>query len=87
MSDIYAVDEVSAEWRNDPEAVAECWAGAVVREQYLEHVRTAGLVDIRVVEESEPYDKGQARIASFTITGRKPQGERVACCCCGTEGS
>jgi len=87
VSDIYAVDEVSAEWRNDPEAVAECWAGAVVREQYLEHVGTAGLVDIRVVEESEPYDKGQARVASFTITGRKPQGEQVACCCCDTEGS
>jgi arsenite methyltransferase len=79
ISDIYALDEVPAEFRTDPEAVAECWAGAVPRKSYLETLSCCGLVDIEVLEESAPYKKGEIEVASFTIAGRKPGG----CSCCG----
>lgn len=78
VSDIYAVGEIAEEYRNDPEAVAECWAGAVSKPEYLEHIAAAGLVDVEIVEESAPYEKGEATVASFTISGRRPR--RIRCC-------
>lgn len=80
VSDIYAVGEIAEEHRNDPELVAECWAGAVPRADYLEHIASAGLVDVEVLEESEPYEKGKTAVASFTVAGRRP---RKICCCGG----
>lgn len=71
VSDIYAVEEIAPELKHDPAAVAECWAGAVSRDEYLVHIQHAGLREVRVLEESEPYVKGQARVASFTVAGRK----------------
>jgi arsenite methyltransferase len=78
VSDIYALEEVPPEYREDPEAVAECWAGADTRDRYLEVVQAAGLTDLTVLEESEPYDKGRIRVASFTLRGSKKRR-----CCCG----
>ena len=72
VSDIYAVEPIAPEDRANPEAVAECWAGAVTRDEYLAEVVGAGLVDVRVTEESAPYRKGRATVASFTLVGRKP---------------
>ena len=72
VSDIYAVDEIPAEHRDDPVAVSECWAGAVRKDEYLRHIEDAGLVDVRIVEESRPYEKGKARVASFTVSGMRP---------------
>lgn len=73
VSDIYAIEDVPARWREDPAAVAECWAGAVRRDVYMETLERAGLVDVRVLEESEPYAKGAIEVASFTVAGRKPE--------------
>lgn len=78
VSDIYAVEPVAEEHRNDPAAIAECWAGAVTKEEYLLHILRAGLIDVRILEEGEPYAKGKARVVSFTISGRKT----AACCSC-----
>lgn len=80
VSDIYATEPIPEAYRNDPEAIAECWAGAVTRDEYLGHIRQAGITEVHVVEESEPYEKGKARVVSFTVTGRKPAG---CCGCCG----
>jgi arsenite methyltransferase len=71
VSDIYSTVPVPEEYRNDPQAVAECWAGAETREEYLRAVADAGFTDARVLEESEPYPKGKIEVASWTITGRK----------------
>ena len=71
VSDIYAVQPISEKYRNDPAAVAECWAGSVTRAEYLTMLEKAGFNDIKIFEESEPYAKGQAEVASFTISGRK----------------
>jgi ubiquinone/menaquinone biosynthesis C-methylase UbiE len=80
VSDIYATDEVPDRYRNDPQAVAECWAGAVTRETYLETLRRAGFESIRVLEESAPYDKGAIRVVSITLAGLRPDPGQ---CCAG----
>jgi ubiquinone/menaquinone biosynthesis C-methylase UbiE len=63
VSDIYATHEIAAEYKNDPQAVAECWAGAL---------EDTGFESINILEESLPYAKGKAEVASFTVTGKKP---------------
>lgn len=75
VSDIYATSEVPAEYRNDPQAVAECWAGSTTREDYLNTLIKVGFKDIEIIEESATYPKGKIEVASFTIAGRKK--------CCG----
>jgi arsenite methyltransferase len=88
VSDIYAVTPVAEVYRNDPDAVAECWAGAIPKDEYLEAIALAGLGDVEILEQSAPYQKGRAEVASFTITGaRKAQVDnagptRKRCCCC-----
>jgi arsenite methyltransferase len=71
VSDIYATQPIADEYRNDPAAVAECWAGSVTRAEYLSMLEDAGFKDIKIFEESEPYAKGQVEVASFTISGKK----------------
>lgn len=72
VSDIYALAEIPETYRNDPEMVAQCWAGAVTKNKYSQHVQDAGFTDIVILEESAPYEKGQVHVASFTIKGTKP---------------
>lgn len=78
VSDIYATAPIPEEYRNDPEAVAECWAGSVTKPEYLRMLMNAGFKDIRILEESKPYAKGKAEVCSFTISGVK----RTSCSCC-----
>ena len=78
VSDIYAVSPIPEEYRNDPVAVSECWAGAVTRDEYLKTLAETGFTGIKVLEESKPYQKGMADVASFTIFGIKEK----KCCCC-----
>ena len=71
VSDIYATRPIADEYRNDPAAIAECWAGAVTKDEYLTMLEAAGFKNLLVFEESAPYAKGQAEVASWTIEGRK----------------
>ena len=71
ISDIYATAAIAEEYRNDPVAVAECWAGSVTRAEYMEHLENAGFTSVEIIEESAPYRKGNAVVASFTIAGKK----------------
>jgi arsenite methyltransferase len=77
ISDIYATTPIADEFRNDPVAVAECWAGAVTRPEYLQQLERAGFTSVEIIEESAPYAKGNAEVASFTIAGKKNS------CACG----
>jgi ubiquinone/menaquinone biosynthesis C-methylase UbiE len=79
VSDIYATDTVPEEFHNDPEKVAQCWAGAQTRDEYLKTVSRAGFVSVNILEESEPYSKGEITVSSLTLVGTKPS----ACGCCG----
>ncbi|MBI9034543.1 MAG: methyltransferase domain-containing protein [Bacteroidales bacterium] len=71
VSDIYSVDEVPEIYRNDPQAVAECWAGSTTKKEYLDTLAKVGFKDIEIIEESQPYAKGQIQVVSFTIAGKK----------------
>lgn len=79
VSDIYATTPILEEYRNDPVAVAECWAGAITRPEYLKTLEKVGFTGIEIIEESKPYSKGNAEVASLTIAGKKPS---KGCCCC-----
>lgn len=71
ISDIYSSAPVPEEYRNDPAAVAECWAGSVTKGEYLNHIENAGFSYINVIEESKPYEKGKIMVSSWTIEGKK----------------
>lgn len=72
VSDIYALNPIQEEYKSDPAAIAECWAGSVTRKEYIEQVESAGFMSVRIIEESDPYEKGKAIVASWTIAGEKP---------------
>ena len=67
VSDIYSTTTVPDEYRNDPVAISECWAGSVTREEYLVQLFNAGFTSIKILEESAPYAKGKIEVASWTI--------------------
>jgi len=69
VSDIYSSAPVPDEYRNDPVAVAECWAGSVTRDKYLEQLKKAGFDSIDIIEESSPYEKGKIKVSGWTIAG------------------
>jgi ubiquinone/menaquinone biosynthesis C-methylase UbiE len=77
VSDIYSTEDVPEEYRNDPAAVAECWAGAIRKDEYINILIEAGFSEIQILEESQPYSKGKIEVSSFTIYGKK-----AACCSC-----
>lgn len=66
VSDIYSIGHVPEEYRNDPIAISECWAGAIPKDEYLEIIAKAGFTHIEILEESQPYPKGAIQVASFT---------------------
>jgi len=77
ISDIYCLEEVPEEYRNDPVAVSECWAGSIKKDEYLKIINEAGFSEVDILEESKPYMKGKIEISNFTIFGKK-----AACCSC-----
>jgi ubiquinone/menaquinone biosynthesis C-methylase UbiE len=75
VSDIFSLNPVPEEYRNDPVAVSECWAGSVTRDEYLEQLEKAGFKQISILEESSPYKKAEIMVSSFTVAGLKPSGK------------
>jgi ubiquinone/menaquinone biosynthesis C-methylase UbiE len=71
VSDIYSLNPVPDEYRKDPVAVAECWAGSVTRSEYLDQLKKAGFSSVEILEESSPYEKGKVIVSSWTIKGIK----------------
>lgn len=79
VSDIYSLQPVPEKYRDDPEAVAECWAGSVTRDVYSSQLSEAGFSDVQILEESEPYPKGQIEVVSWTILGVKASKKKCSC--------
>ena len=52
VSDIFAFEAIAPEYSSQPDLVAECWAGAVTKDIYLDMLQSAGFVSIRIAEES-----------------------------------
>lgn len=80
VSDIYSLQSVPIQFKLDPQAVAECWAGAVPKIEYIRTIIQSGFSDIELIEESQPYQKGEIEVASFTIAGRKHNPSACQCC-------
>jgi len=76
VSDIYSLEEVPGEYKNNPQAIAECWAGAVTRSEYIRQIKSAGFSQFDILEESEPYSKGAIKVSSITIRAFK----KKQCC-------
>lgn len=70
VSDIYSTRPVPEEYRTDPVAVSECWAGATTKPEYLDTLAKAGFAHVEILEESKPYPKGKIEVVSFTIAGK-----------------
>jgi len=75
VSDIYSTGPVPEEYKNDPVAIAECWAGSITREEYMKQLENAGFSEVSIIEESAPYDKGKINVASWTIAAKKLSGK------------
>ncbi len=79
ISDIYSINPIPDEFKNDPVAIAECWAGSVTRNEYFDQLESAGFSSINIIEESAPYEKGKVMVSSWTIAAIK---KAVSCGCC-----
>ncbi|MCS7204378.1 MAG: methyltransferase domain-containing protein [Leptospiraceae bacterium] len=73
ISDIIAEKELPEEVKNDPESWAQCYGGAITKEEYFLAIAKANFKEIEILEESAPYEKGKERvlIRSITIRGYK----------------
>ena len=49
---------ISEEYRNDPVAIVECWAGSVTLEEYLKTLNRIGFTRIEIIAESKSCPKG-----------------------------
>lgn len=76
VSDIYSTKPVPEKYKTDPQAISECWGGAVTKELYMNQLEKAGFKNVEILEESKPYPKGEIEVSSFTIQGFKEKG----CC-------
>ncbi len=77
VSDVVVEGEFSAALRSDLDRWAECVAGAIELERYLDLMRQAGFVELKVsdkvsAEEIIPRREGMPRLFSARVTGRKP---------------
>ncbi len=63
ISDIYATAPIADEYRNDPLAVAECWAGSVTRAEYMQHLEKAGFASVEISKNQRLMRKGMLRYA------------------------
>lgn len=71
VSDIYSLAPIPQQLASDPELVAQCWAGAQTRDDWLASAAGAGLERLEILNESKPYQRGGVDIASFTVRGWK----------------
>jgi arsenite methyltransferase len=71
VSDIIAEAELPESVRNDPDAWAACYGGAIPEPQYLVAIRGAGFASVEVLMRSEPYEKGGVLVRSLTVRGTR----------------
>jgi arsenite methyltransferase len=93
ISDVVAVAPIPAELRERLEAFTGCVAGAASIDGVARMLHESGFVDVRVAPRPEasacigdwmPGSGAENYVASATIEGRKPGGERACCgpsCC------
>ena len=73
VSDIIAETEIPEEIAANPEAIAQCYAGAIVKEKYFNAIKISGFDNAEILEESLPYDKHGVMVKSITVRSYKKQ--------------
>jgi arsenite methyltransferase len=71
VSDIIAEQALPEAVRNDPEAWAACYGGAIPKDEYMIAITTAGFHKVEILQQTKPYEKGGVMIRSMTIRGYK----------------
>lgn len=71
VSDIVSEQELPASVRQDPEAWAACYGGAIPEADYLAAIRAAGFASVEVLSRTDPYERGGVAIRSVTLRGRR----------------
>jgi len=71
ISDIVAEVELSDEIKNDPDARAQCYGGAVTTEQLWKVIQLSGFQEIEILEKSEPYSKNGVILRKMTLKANK----------------
>ena len=71
VSDVVAEEELPASVREDPEAWAACYGGAIPEPDYLAAIRRAGFETVVVLQRTGPYEKGGVMVRSLTLRGTR----------------
>ncbi len=71
VSDVVAERELPASVRNDPEAWAACYGGAIPETDYLDAIGAAGFTAVEILFRTEPYERGGVQIRSVTLRGHR----------------
>ena len=72
ISDAITKNPLPIEVKNDPEAWAQCFGGAVTEKEYLKSIISAGFYDIKILKRRE-YLKNGYDFISLTILANKKQ--------------
>lgn len=72
ISDAVTKQPLPLEVKNDPEAWAQCFGGAVTEKEYLKSIITAGFYDVQILNRRE-YVKNGYDFISLTILASKKQ--------------
>lgn len=70
VSDAVSKEPLPQEVKNDPEAWAQCYGGAVTAEEYLSLIKAAGFDEVQILHKRE-YLKNGFDFASLTLLGLK----------------
>jgi SAM-dependent methyltransferase len=71
VSDVVAERELPASVREDPEAWAACYGGAIPESDYLGAIGAAGFTAVEILFRTEPYERGGVLLRSVTLRGHR----------------
>jgi SAM-dependent methyltransferase len=71
LSDIVLEDELPQDIREDPDAWADCIAGAIDEKVYLDKIRTKGFIDVQL-RSKKPYEPAEGYANSIQVEAHKP---------------
>jgi arsenite methyltransferase len=70
VSDVMAVEKLPPEVVDNPQNVADCWGGAILKKDYLEIIESIGFVNVKELS-SRQYLKNDFLLESIIIKGEK----------------
>jgi arsenite methyltransferase len=70
IGDVMAVEKLPDEISNDPEKIAECWGGAIPKDDYFQIIKDIGFSNVHELS-SRQYFKNDFLLESIIIKGEK----------------